>query len=173
VGGGKDKAEGEVQAISSFDPLKAYMARATVLQKNKRWDQAKKELMQATLDHPKYANGYKDLAEYLLDRKDFAGARDYARQALALNGESKRSQLTLAAAEAMLHEDLDRAEAALQSLAQGTLGDEDPSFEEVYYWLGKCRLEMGNSPKAREAFAAALAFNPDYTRAKEEISKLK
>ena len=79
----------------------------------------------------------------------------------------------MAAATIQLRTDLDYSTKALMNLASGSLADEDPAFEEVYYWLGESFLARGEKTKAREAFASALAFNPDYAKAKEQISKLR
>jgi tetratricopeptide (TPR) repeat protein len=173
VGGGKDKAAAEVQAISRLDPAKGFTARAIVFQKDKDWDLARKELTQATIDYPYNADAWKDLAEYLLNRQDFEDALDCARKALALASESKTTQLLVAASEIRLHKDLDQAVNTLTELAAGTLGDGDPDFEEVYYWLGECYRAQGNNAKAREAYESALAFNPDYEKAKNGISKVR
>ena len=173
VGGGKEKADAEAQAIAKLDPRKGYNARAAILSKEKKWDLAKKELIQATIDYPDDVNACKDLADFLLDRQDFEGALQYANKALALDNGSKRSRLIMAAAITQLRTDLDYSTKALMALASGSLADDDPAFEEVYYWLGEDFLAKGEKTKAREAFESALAFNPDYGKAKEQISKLR
>jgi tetratricopeptide (TPR) repeat protein len=164
LGGGQDKADAEAQAISKLSPKKGYIARAIILQKNKRWEQAQKELMQATVNYPKDASVYKDLADFLLDRHDYEGAFIHAEKALQLDNRSKRVKLIWAASAARLHTDLDQAEQSLRELAMGPLRDEDPSFEEVYYWLGECYLAKGEKAKARESFDTAHVFNPDYDK---------
>ena len=174
VGGGKDKAEAEGRAISQIDPAKGYTARAIIYQKNKNWDLAKKELIQATVEFPKYADAYGDLADYLLDRKDFEGALSNAKKALMLNSDSKHARFLVAASQIQLRTNLDQAADDLRELSTGTLSEEeDPPFEEVYYWLGQCYLAKGDKVKAREAFEVALAINADYADAKEGISGLK
>ena len=171
VGGGKDKAEEEAQAIARLRPEKGFLARATILIKNKKWDLARKELNQAVINYPQSSSACKDLADFLLDRQDFEGALDYATKALALDGKSKRSRLIAAAAKIRLNRDLDETEKTLQDFVAGKLGDEDPSFEEAYYWLGECRLAKGDKAKAREAFKSSLALNPEYEKAKNGLSK--
>jgi tetratricopeptide (TPR) repeat protein len=173
VGGGKDKAEAEAQAIARLNPEKGFLARATIHLKNKNWDLARKELNQAVINYPQSASACKDLAEFLLDRKDFENALDFAKKALMLNGKSKRSRLIAAAAKIRLKTDLDDPAKNLQEFVAGTLGDEDPSFEEVYYWLGECWLAKGEKAKAMDAFKSALAFNPEYSKAKDGLSKTK
>lgn len=173
VGGGRDKANSEVQAIAKLNPRKGYTARAQIFMKDKKWDLAKKELVQATIDYPNDADAYKDVAEFLLERGDFGGALEYARKALALNADSKRTRLILAAAEIQLRTDLDSSAKTLTNLVSGPLADDDPPFEEVYYWLGEYYLAKGDKQKAREALSSAIAFNPEYDKAKENISKLR
>jgi len=172
AGGGKDKAEAEAREIARLDPSKGYTARASVFRKDEKWDLAKKELVQATVDYPN-ADSFKDLAEYLFDRKDYKGALDNAKKALALRAESKRTRLLAAASSIRLRSDLESAARTLQELAEGSLDDEDPSFEEVYYWLGECHLEKGEKDKARKAYQSALVFDPDYDEAKKGVTKTK
>jgi tetratricopeptide (TPR) repeat protein len=173
VGGGKDKAEAEAQSIARLNPEKGFLARATIHIKNKNWDVARKELNQAVISYPQSASACKDLADFLLDRQDFENALNFAKRALVLNGKSKRSMLIAAAAKIGLKTDLDEIAKNLQDLVAGTLGDEDPSFEEVYYWLGECWLAKGERAKAMDAFKSALAFNPEYSKAKDGLSKTK
>jgi tetratricopeptide (TPR) repeat protein len=172
VGGGDDKAKEEVQTIATLDPQKGPIARAMMYKDQKKYDLAKKELIQATIDYPNYAAGYFDLADFLLHRKDFEGALKYSQKALELEN-SKRARFLSAAARIRIRIDLDKAEQFLQELASGSLSDNDPSFEEVHYWIGECHLTKGDKAKAREAFKSALVFDPDYEPAKKAISKLR
>jgi tetratricopeptide (TPR) repeat protein len=173
VGGGKEKAEAEAQAIAKLDIGKGYTARATVYIKNKDWDMARKQLSQAVLEYPQSVSACSDLADFLLDRNDFEGALSFAKKALLLDGNSKQARFIAAAAKTRLRVDLDEGAGTLQDLAAGTLSDRDPAFEEVYYWLGECFLAKGDKVKAREAFKTALAFDSDFGRAKDSLSKLK
>lgn len=173
VGGGRDKAEEEARTIARLDPVKGYAARATIFRKDKKWDKAKAELLQATVEHPQNADVFKDLADYLLDRQDYEGSLDYGRKALALNQKSKRTRLLVAVAQTSLKRDLEAASRSLQELAAGPLFDEDPSFEEAHYWLGENYLAQGDRARARDCFKSALAFNPEYSKAKNALSKIK
>ena len=173
LGGGKDKAETEADIISKLNPRKGYNARATIQRKNENWELAQQELTQATIDYPNDADVWKDLADYLLDRQEFADALDCAQKALTLDASSKQSQLIAAAAEIRLQKDPEHAAGILQDLAEGTLADEEPAFETVYYWLGEYYLSKGDKSKARQAFETSLDFDPDNSKAKDSISRLK
>jgi tetratricopeptide (TPR) repeat protein len=173
IGGGKDKALTEVQSIAQINPQKGFIARAAVFRRDKKWDKAKNELIRATEEYPKDADVYKDLADFLLDQQDYEGALYYGEKALALDRQSKRAQFIAAVAKTKRGKDLDQAAATLRELAAGPLKDEDPSFEETNYWLGENFLARGDKDKARDAFKSALAFNPEFTRAKNALSKMR
>jgi tetratricopeptide (TPR) repeat protein len=81
--------------------------------------------------------------------------------------------LILAASKICQRLDFEEAGKILREIAAGPLRDEDPSFEEVYGWLGECYLAIGERAKAREAFESALAFNPEYEPAKAGVSRLR
>ena len=171
VGGGREKADAEAQAIAKLNPKKGYLARATIHIKNKKWDLARKELTQAVAENPQSVSASKDLADFLLDRQDFEGALYYAKKALIVDSKSKRSGLIAAAAKIKLKSDLEEAAETLHTFLAGTLGEGDPDFEEVYYWLGEYFLTKGEKGRAQESFKAALDFNPEYSRAKDGLSK--
>jgi tetratricopeptide (TPR) repeat protein len=173
IGGGKDKALNEAKSISNINPVKGFTARATIFRNEKKWDKAKAELIRATEEYPKNADVFKDLADFLLDRQDYEGALYYGEKSLALDSQSKRAQFIAAAAKTKRGKDLDQAAATLRELAAGPRQDEDPSFEETNYWLGENYLARGDKDKARDAFKTALAFNPEYARAKNELSKMR
>ncbi len=172
VGGGDDKAKAEVLTIAKLDPKRGPIARAIMFQDDKKYDLAKKELIQATVDYPDYPAAYKDLADFLLNQNDFDGALKNSQKALALK-ESKAARLILAASRIRLRTDLDEAERSLKALASGSLSDNDPSFEKVYYWLGECYLAKRDKAKALESLESALSYNPDYEPAKKTMSKLR
>lgn len=171
VGGGKDKAWEEAEAISKLNPMRGHTARATIYEREKKWDLALEELKQAAARYPNDADVHKDLARFLFDREDYEGALAGARKALELNCRSRRSLLITAASYIQLGRHLEKAREILLNLASGPLGDEAPSFEEVYYWLGVYYFKNGEMKKSKESFASALAYNPDYEKARDFLSK--
>ena len=173
VGGGKDKAEAQAQEIAKREPRKGYLARAEILEDKKKWDLALQELLQAASKYANYAGPYVDLAELYLRRHDYKDAEASARKALALHASNRAARLYRAAALIHLHQDLPDALSILQELAAGPLSDEDPGFEEVYYWLGQAFLASGQKADARQAFETSLGFDPDYSRSKQALAQIK
>ncbi|MDR0843438.1 MAG: tetratricopeptide repeat protein [Acidobacteriota bacterium] len=173
VGGGRDKAEAEARAIAGIDPQKGYSARAAIHKKDKQWNKAKAELTKATAEFPQSADAATELADYLAGRRDYEGALAWSKKALALDPQSKNARFLAASAATFLRRDLDSAADELQKLAAGPLGWYDPSFGQIYRRLGETHLARGDKAKAKAAFQAALAYNPDDSRAKEALDKLK
>jgi predicted Zn-dependent protease len=173
AGGGKDKAEAQAREIARLSPRLGYAARAEIYTRDKEWNQARAELIQATEKYPDNADGYVDLAEFLMRRRDYSEAAKSAQKAVALNGSMREARMWLAAAQVELNQNTDDALKALQELATGPLTDTDPSFEEVYYWLGRAYLALGQKAEARLAFETSLSFDQDYSRSREALLQVR
>ncbi|MDR0310533.1 MAG: tetratricopeptide repeat protein [Acidobacteriota bacterium] len=172
LGGGKDKAEAEARAIAEIDRRKGYAAWANIHKKDKQWDRAKAELLRAAEEFPESAAACEDLADYLFWRQDYEGALQWSRRALTLNPRLNYSRFLAAAAATRLNRDLEAAGGEFQALANGSLSDDDPTFDQVYYHLGENYLARGDKAKAKEAFQSALSYNPENSRARDALKKL-
>lgn len=173
VGGGKDKAQLQAEAIARLNKRLGYAARAQIVEHDKEWQAAGDELKQATESFPDDPGAFSDLAGYLFRRGDYNGAASASARALALRPQYPAAQVTLAASEIRQRKDLAQAEGVLRDLAARLLGDRDPSLEEIYSWLGEALLAQGKKTDAREAWQTALKFNPDYKEAKSALSQLR
>ena len=173
VGGSKDKAWVEAEAISKLNPVRGFTARATIYEHEKKWDMAEKEYVQATVKYPSDADAHKDLAQFLLGRKNFKGALANAGKALELDSLSNQSRFIQAVSSIQLGQDLEKAREILLVLSEKSLGDGSPSFEDVYYWLGVYYFNEGEKEKSKDAFNSVLVYNPDYKKAEDYLSKLK
>jgi tetratricopeptide (TPR) repeat protein len=173
VGGGKDKASAQVEAIAAANPRQGYTARAEVFEHDKQFDAARQELTKATVSFPDDQGSYIDLGGFLLRRDDYPGAETNARRALALQPDSLRAKLILNAALVALGKDVPQAEKVFAQMSQEPLRDEsDPGFEEVYYWLGRAYQKQGDSAQARQAYQTALRFDPENAAAKSALAQL-
>lgn len=173
VGGGMEKAEALAKEIARADPRLGHTARARIHRKNKRWDLALDELKQAAGKFFGRAEAHTDLAEFLLDRGDFGEADRAATEAVAISPKSPRVRMIVAAARIQLRKDLGDAERSLREIAARPLGDEDPPFADVHYWLGRALAEQNRAAEARSAFQTALRFDPDHEKAKEALTRVR
>ena len=171
IGGGHDRAKAQVREIARIDPRLGCAALARLYENEKKYDWAREELKLATVKFPAEAEAWVDLADYCLRRSAYSDAEHCATKALELTRlPGHRAKLILTASWVRLGKNLTRAERTLQTLSAGPLGDDDPPFEDVYYWLGQARLGLGQAGGAREAFKAALRFNPDHSHTKAALA---
>ena len=169
VGGGRDKAEALARTIAGIDKRNGYKARAAMYKKDKQWDKAKSELLKAANEFPESAEASEDIADYLFGRQDYEETLQWSRKALALNPRMNHARFLAAAASTRLRRDMEAAAGDLQKLVDGSLYDDDPTFEQVYCQLGENYLARGDKAKAKAAYQSALSYNPDYSRAKEAL----
>lgn len=66
--------------------------------------------------------------------------------------------------------ELKNYEAALKVLKTATTVQ--ISFEEGYYWMGRCYEKLGNIPEAARAYQLALLYDKDYAEAREALEHL-
>ena len=173
VGGGRDKAVAQAKAIGDLNKRLGFVARARIQISEKQWQNTQAELTQATREFPDQPETFGDLAEYLLSREDYRGAEEAAGKALALRTSYAKARLVQAAARIRLGKDLETAAVDLHALSTGPLRDEDPGFQEVFYWLGQAYQAQGKKAEAYQAFSSALRYDPDHAGAKRAISQLR
>ncbi|MEO5890231.1 MAG: tetratricopeptide repeat protein, partial [Ferruginibacter sp.] len=66
--------------------------------------------------------------------------------------------------------DLNKFAAALEVLKQAITVQK--SFDEGYYWMGRCYEKLGNKKEAIESYQLALQIDPDYVEAKEGLGRV-
>ena len=70
VGGDKNKAREQVQAISQLDPMEGRLAQAAYLCTQKKWSEAQTEYLAVLDQHPSRIHPYMEAADFFADRKD-------------------------------------------------------------------------------------------------------
>jgi len=173
LGGGKDKARREADEIAGLDPRLGYAARAVLATRDKNWDLARNELIQAVRSFPDNAEAHADLADFYYRRGDFAAAASSAHEALKLRNAYPKAQLILAASHIEMRRDVAAAVRSLEALSAGPLLDDDPPFAEVFYELGRGYTAFGRMPDAIRALESALRFNPEHAGAKSALAEVR
>ncbi len=171
LGGGRDKAEMQAQEIGRLSPRLGCAAQAEILEQNHELERARGILVQATTKYPEDAGAHLDLAKFLMRTGRTGEAERYAQKAISLGGGSREARMILGAIQVELGQNLPGALKVLQDLVSGPLSDDDPSFEEAYYWLGRAYFVLGRKDEARKAWQDSLSFNPDYTQSKDALKQ--
>jgi tetratricopeptide (TPR) repeat protein len=172
IGGGRDKAEAQVKEIFRINPRLGYTAQARVYEDMKKYGLARAELERAVREFPQQPEAYIDLAEFQLKHGENGSAESSARIALKMHKDLPAANLILASALIMQRKNLAEAEGSLKAMLSGPLRDGEPSFADVYYWLGEASIAQGKRAAARQAFESALRFNPEHERAKSALQKV-
>jgi tetratricopeptide (TPR) repeat protein len=171
IGGGHDRARVQIEEISRQNKRMGHTARARLYADEKKFDLARQELIQSTVEFPDEPGSYIDLADYLFGRMDYADAEPYAQKAVEMTKPpDQKAQMILMASWVRLKKNLPEAEKGFESLISGPLEDDEPPFEDIYYWFGQAELALGKKAEARQAFETALRFNPDHACAKPAMS---
>lgn len=85
VGGGRDKAEAQVQEIESIDPKEAYMARGIIHSFFGEEDALVANYESAIASYPEFMPPYFELFEFHYQRKQYDAAASVAKAQLAVN----------------------------------------------------------------------------------------
>lgn len=70
VGGDKDRAKQQIDAIAALDPVEGRLARAAYLTAEKQWKPAENEYIAILEQRPPHIDPYMEAAEFFADRKD-------------------------------------------------------------------------------------------------------
>jgi tetratricopeptide (TPR) repeat protein len=173
VGGGRDKANAQAAEIARLDPKSGCFARAQILESENRSEDARRELERAAAEFPNAPESRAELAAYFLRRSDYPAAEANAGKALQLRPGYPAALLTAAAARVSQGKDLQGTAATLRELASGPLGDNDPGFEQAYYWLGRALAALDQPSEARRAFETALRFDPEHAPSRDALARLR
>ncbi len=171
IGGGKDKARQQAQALLSLDPAIGHWVLARIAEKEKDPAKAESEY-RAEIDASHGAvRGWVDLANFLL----YAHRYDEMDQAL-----SHTETAPIDHPESLMHagnlllrsqQNYPLAVRLLQRYLSNRLCEEGPAFK-AHTILGEVLAKQGDKSGAAQEFRAALALYGNYTRAKDDLKKI-
>ena len=171
VGGGKDKAHRQADALMALNPVMGHWVQARIAEKEKEPAVAEREYRAEIAASHSAVRGWLDLGNFL------KYARRYSEMTEAL---TKMESAPLDHPEALMHGGtlLLRAEREYplgvrllrRYFAIGTV-EEGPAFK-AHAVLGELLEKLGDRQAAIQEFRAALALFQDYPRAKEDLKRL-
>ncbi len=171
VGGGKEKARAQSDALMSLNPGMAHWVAARIAEKNKDPVTAERELRAAVVASHSGVRAWLDLAGFL--RR--AGRFEEMEQALRNLGTAPidHPPALLDGANMLLRtsRDLPLAVRLVQRYFSNGPVEEAPAFK-AYDLLGQLLEKQGDRKSAAEEFRAALALSHGYTRAQEDLKRI-
>jgi tetratricopeptide (TPR) repeat protein len=139
VGGDKDEARKQIDAIAALDPLQGRLARAAYYETSKDWKQADAEYL-AILDlKPNKIGPYMEAANYFADRKDAAKLERALDAAAHLNSNDPRLGYFRAIDLVLRGTQPETAEKLLTAYLASPERSDFPAHRHANEWLNKIR----------------------------------
>lgn len=173
VGGSKEEALDQVQAIEKLDPVEGHLARADYdvhLGKN---DDAAKEYAAVLDPTPQRIEVYFEIADFYGKLADGTQVDRMALEAEKINPKDPRLAYYHGEARVLMGADFGVAEQDLKSYLAATPDRSDwPSHSAARYWLGRLYELEGKKIDAAEQYRASLQLDPGRKDAKRRLDQL-
>lgn len=173
VGGSKDEALEQVNAIAAIDPVQGHLARALYYQEGmKKTADAENEIRQA-LDAPKTPEPYFEAANFFEHENRPTDMTAAIQGAAQTSPSDPRLDYYRGVVAVLSNANLANGERDLKSYLASTPDRSDwPSHASARIWLGRLYEAQGDKPEAAEQYRAALQLNPKSKDAQNRLSKL-
>jgi tetratricopeptide (TPR) repeat protein len=174
VGGSKDEALDQVNAIATIDPIEGALARAAY-DRNvlKKPDLAEAEYRKVLAAKPENPDAYFEIADFYLSQGKASDLQAVIQAAVQLNPSQPRLSYYRGVAGVLGSTDLTSAEQNLKAyIALAPDRSDWPSHASARLWLGKLYELQGKPGPAAEQYRAALQLNPKLKEASDRLQKL-
>lgn len=174
VGGSKDEAKAQVDAIAALDPVEGHLARAVYdAQVLKKHDAAESEYQQALAAKPNKVEPYFEVAGYYIKQNKPAELKAVIAGAAAVNPSDPRLAYYRGVFGVLSAVDPSHSEQDLKSYIASTPDRSDwPSHAAAREWLGRLYEAQGKRAEAAEQYRASLQLDPGRKEAKSRLEHL-
>jgi tetratricopeptide (TPR) repeat protein len=140
VGGDKEKARQQINAIAAIDPIEGRLARAAYLTAEKQWKPAENEYLAVLDQRPPRIDAYMEAAEFFADRKDANGLERTLNAASRVDSRDARVGYYRAVVLILRGIDASEAERLLDSYVASVPEKSDyPSHKSAMNWLARLK----------------------------------
>ncbi len=174
VGGNKDEALTQVNAIAAIDPVAGHLAQALYFRETlKSNEQAENEYKQVLAAKPKKIEPYFEVADFYVAQNRPADIETAIQAAAAVNPKDPRISFYRGVEGVLANQNLPDADRDLKSYLATTPDRSDwPSHASARVWLGRLYELEGKAPDAAEQYRAALQLDPRDKDARTRLDKL-
>jgi tetratricopeptide (TPR) repeat protein len=171
VGGGRDKAEEQVQTLSTLDPAKAHWVKARIAQKRHDDVTAEKEYRAAVEASHGSPNAWINLAFFYRHMQRYDEMEEAINHADSVN--MTAPEVLMEGAETLIRagRNFPRAIQLLKRYLSSSPVEEAPAFK-AHYLLGTVLEKQGDKQNAAEEYRAALSMAKGFSRAQEALDRL-
>jgi tetratricopeptide (TPR) repeat protein len=174
VGGSKDEAMAQVNAIAAIDPVAGHLARAVYLREAlKNNEQAESEYKQVLAAKPKKPEPYFEVADFYIAQNRPADIETAIQAAAVVSPKDPRISFYRGVEAVLANQNLPDADQDLKSYLATTPERSDwPSHASARVWLGRLYELEGKTPDAAEQYRAALQLDPRNKEARARLDRL-
>jgi tetratricopeptide (TPR) repeat protein len=173
LGGSKEKAWAQVEAIASRSATEGDLARAIYWRDLNRPELASKEYRKVLEAKPRQAEAYFQVADFYEADQQPAELEAAVRAVSAISPQDPRLDYYRAVASVMRRQDLSSAEQNLKGYLVNTPPRDDfPSHAAARSWLGRIYEIRGDKQEAIEQYRSALNLSPDNQPARDALRRL-
>ncbi len=172
VGGGRDKAEAQANALEKLDPAKAHWVRGRIAEKNKELATAEKEYRAAIEVSHGSALSWLNLALFFRSHNRLDEMEDAIRHASAT--QTGHSEVLVDAAETLNRTGRNFPSAIdllRRYLSSSSTVEAAPAFK-AHYLLGTLLERQGDTQAAAQEYREALALAKSFSAAQDALNRL-
>src|SRR5271154_6716510 len=173
VGGNKDEAAKQVDAIAAIDPVEGLLARALYDEESKKIDLAEKEYREVLAAKPAKIDPYFEVIAFFQKQNKPADMQAAIQAAAQVSPNDPRLAYARGVAGVLANSNLADAEKNLKAYLASTPDRSDwPSHAAAREWLGRLYESQGKRSEAAEQYRAALQLDPNSKEAKTRLEHL-
>jgi tetratricopeptide (TPR) repeat protein len=172
VGGSRDAALEQVNAIAAIDPVEGHLARAMVYLAEKKGDLAEAEFKQVLAARPAQIDAYTEVADFYVREGRAADLRATVDAAARVKASDPRLAYYRGVAVVLSGSNLAEGEQDLKSYLANPSWSDLPSQAAAREWLGRLYEDEGKKADAAEQYRAALRVDPTRKSAQDHLKKL-
>jgi tetratricopeptide (TPR) repeat protein len=173
VGGSKDEARQQMDAIATADPVAGYLARAAFDKNEKNTAAVEKDMQQVLAAKPNRIDPYLEVADYYASVDKAAELQSALQAATQVNSKDPRLTFYGGVQRVLAGSDYSTAEMNLKAYLAATPDRSDwPSHASAREWLGRLYEAEGKRADAAEQYRASLRLEPGNKDVQARLTKL-
>lgn len=174
VGGNKQEALSQVNAIAAINPVEGHLVRAEYdLNVQKNTQQAGAEYQQVLAEKPATVEPYLEAAAFFQQQNEIPQMKAAVDALAQAHPDDPRLTFYRGVYEVVANGNLDNAEQELKSYLASTPERSNwPSHSSARDWLGRLYEQQGKRAQAAEQYRAALQLDPENHDAKTRLQQL-